>query len=470
MNRRMYLAALAIVLSLLPFATARAMDVRTLEFAPAPLGNPLIGLVPYAGKGTNADGSEIFPHSLEFSYLSLGRLMTGMNEFNWRPLEDLLNDVSGRGRQAVFRVYLEYPGRRNVIPEFLVKGGLEVHVYTNTNTQVQSPKVIETPDYEDPQLRQALENFIAALGERYDDDPRIGFISAGLLGAWGEWHVHPRNDLWAGMETQRLVMDAYTRSFKKTHVLLRYPAGENDPSYVANSKLPFGYHDDSFAYATRDTGDGSDAWFFVTKLMNAGALDKWKQHPIGGEIRPEVWGCCFDDPPCSPAGQSFDACVDDTHVSWLMDSGAFGRRMTEQRRRNAEASVRRMGYAFQITRAVFPARVTGDLFDLSLSITNHGAAPFYSDWPIELDVTDINGKSVRTFETNLKLTKINPGDPEASRTTRLDSGSLPAGYYRLLLRVRNPLTNGRPLRFANATQDQDAAGWLTLGAFERGAE
>jgi hypothetical protein len=42
---------------------------------------------------------------------------------------------------------------------------------------------------------------------------------------------------------------------------------------------------------------------------------------------------------------------------------------------------------------------------------------------------------------------------------------LPAGDYRLLLRVVNPLPGGMPLRFANAGQDADRAGWLTLGAF-----
>jgi hypothetical protein len=34
---------------------------------------------------------------------------------------------------------------------------------------------------------------------------------------------------------------------------------------------------------------------------------------------------------------------------------------------------------------------------------------------------------------------------------------------KLALRVANPLPKGKPLRFANADQDADAAGWLTLG-------
>ncbi len=62
--------------------------------------------------------------------------------------------------------------------------------------------------------------------------------------------------------------------------------------------VPFGYHDDSFAWATLETGRKEDDWFFQPALRQAGpeALTKWKSQPIGGEIRPEVWGCVFDKP------------------------------------------------------------------------------------------------------------------------------------------------------------------------------
>jgi hypothetical protein len=52
---------------------------------------------------------------------------------------------------------------------------------------------------------------IAALGSRYDGDPRIAFITAGLLGTWGEWHVYPHDaTLWASpMMVQDEVLDAY---------------------------------------------------------------------------------------------------------------------------------------------------------------------------------------------------------------------------------------------------------------------
>jgi hypothetical protein len=152
----------------------------------------LKGLVPYQG-----DVRDFFPHSLEFNYLPYSALVKGYDEFDWTRLEKMLDDIAARGHQTVFRIFLEYPGKKGAVPEFLVNDGLKVHKYLNTNTQPLPRAQVETPDYEDQNLRRSLKTFIAALGKRYDGDPRIGFITAGLLGTWGEWHTYPKNELFA---------------------------------------------------------------------------------------------------------------------------------------------------------------------------------------------------------------------------------------------------------------------------------
>ena len=106
--------------------------------------------MPYAG-----EWKDHFPHSMEFNYLPLSALVKGCDKYDWQPLESLLNDVAGRGHQAVFRVYLEFPGRTGVIPRFLLDGGLKVYKYLNTNTQPLPHAPVETPDYEDRNLRCA---------------------------------------------------------------------------------------------------------------------------------------------------------------------------------------------------------------------------------------------------------------------------------------------------------------------------
>ncbi len=279
-----HVAAVLTAVVFLPAASVLAAEpvpFRT-AYAPAPADNPLKGFVPYAGRGRD------FPHSLEFDYLSLASLMTGPTNFNWAPMERLLDGIASRGCQGVFRIYMEYPRKPSGVPEYLVKAGVTVRAWTNTNTQPLPPALDHTPDYEDPRLRAALTNFIAALGAHYDGDSRIGFITAGLLGTWGEWHCYPHSEWFASKAVQAEVMDAYEAAFRTTPVLLRYPAGDHDQVHAPNSGRSFGYHDDSFAWATLDTGRRSEDWFFLTALGKAGpaALDRWRTAPIGGEIRP----------------------------------------------------------------------------------------------------------------------------------------------------------------------------------------
>jgi hypothetical protein len=454
----MYHAAATLLLLAAPPA---AEPARTpLAYAPAPVANPLKGLVPYAG-----EGADRFPHTLEFDYVPLADLQTGYDSFDWKPLEKLLDAVAGRGHQAVVRVYLEYPGRKNAVPKFLLDAGLKVHKYKNTT---ENPPVdAETPDYADKNLRRAVRSFVAAFGEKYDRDPRIGFITAGLLGAWGEWHTYPKEDLFAPEAVQAEVMDAYEAAFKVTPVLLRYPVGPKEPGKAANAARPFGYHDDSFAWATLHTGKDDDDWFYMTALKGAGAAaeEKWKTHPIGGEIRPEAWGQVFDPKPANPRVQNFRACVEATHATWLMDSGLFEKKPTAARVKRAADEVRRMGYEFHAPGVTVGPVADGKL-PVSLELENRGVAPFYYDWKAEYGLL-ADGKVVRAFPAAGKLTGLLPGGKARVWADALDVSAVPAGTYTLAVRVPNPLPKGAPVRFANTTQDRDVPGWLSLTAVAR---
>lgn len=440
-------------------ATAVSAEDFQYEYAPAPAGNPLKGLVPYAG-----EHREEFPHSMEFNYLPLSVLVVGERTYDWQPLENLLDDVASRGHQTIFRIWMEYPGHNDGIPQYLVDQGLTIHEWNYTNTEPFPNQKIRTPDYDDPRLRTALVDFIAALGERYDGDRRIGFITAGLLGAWGEWHTYPRSELFAGRETQQAVLDTYEAAFETTRVLLRYPAGEGHWNYVENALGNFGYHDDSFAFATLETGREEDDWFYMSLLHAAGesAVNKWKSQPIGGEIRPELWGEIFDEDPGITEAQDFDECVAATHASWVMDTGMFRGEQPPARVARAIAAVQRMGYEFYIPSAKI--EVAGNALRLTCNIENRGIAPFYYAWPAECGLAR-EGEILAQWQTELDITGLLPGEVLELRTS-VNIDQLPAGTSQLMLRIANPLEGAPPVRFANTTQDADIVGWLTLGSVE----
>ncbi len=441
-------------------ASATEPRTVTLDEAPSPPDNPLKGLVPYA-----SPREDPFPHSLEFNYLPMGALMVGPDAYDWTRLERLLDEVSSRGHQTIFRIFLEYPGQDQGIPQFLLDEGLKVNVWRRDPEGPFTRRlVVRTPDYEDPNLRRALQNFIAAMGERYDGDPRIGFITAGLLGTWGEWHTYPHSEWFASKAAQREVIDAYRDAFSTTPILLRYPAGPDDYAYAPTFREPFGYHDDSFAWATLETGRRDDNWFYMAKLREAGrsALDRWKTHPIGGEIRPELWGVIFDKDPGVPQAQDFLECVETTHATWLMDTGMFREEPSETRYQRAVAMVRRLGYDFHVPSLTYEIEDSEDgAIRLDVNVENRGIAPFYYDWSIEYALLDNDGAVVRTIVGEGQLTGLLP-DQSRVWTDRIPLSDLEGGRYTIALRAVNPLANGILLRFANATQDADLDGWLTL--------
>ncbi len=430
-------------------------EIVHLKAGPSPADNPLKGLVPYSDYADEGDAH--FPHSLEFDYLPLAKLMLGESRFDWEPLEALLNKIAARGNQAVFRIWIEYPGQKSGVPDFLREQGMKVTSWKNADEK----KTCFTPDYDDERMVSALESFIGVLGKRYDGDPRIGFITAGLLGSWGEWHTYPREDLFASPKTQRRVLEAYEKAFNTSPILLRYPVGKEDDHWAANANYHMGFHDDSFAWGTLDRGKKDD-WFYIPLLKKAGdaALNKWRTQPIGGEVRPELWGQIFDAKPAHPQAQDFAECVRQTHVSWLMESGMFKEKAKASRYSGAKAQVQKMGYDFHVSTADILRDETK--LHVHLTVLNQGVAPFYQDWRLELAALDADGKVTHRWPVDWKLTALFPDDAAREWKAMLPLPQADVAGLTLALRVIHPLANGKPLRFANAEQDRHAPGWVSL--------
>jgi hypothetical protein len=376
---------------------------------------------------------------MEWFYLPLRDLMTGPSTFTFDSgLEPLLNDVASRGHQTVFRVYLDYPSLPTGVPQFLIDGGLLMRPYTDYGGG-------QSPDYDDPALVAALQAFIAALGARYDGDPRVAFLTEGLLGFWGEWHTYPHDTWFASVATQNTVLHAFANAFVKTRLLVRKPAGDS-PS------LPVGYHDDSFAYETLPPTSTN----FFPLVVAAGLQNIWQTQPIGGELRPEIQSTVFDDPPVSP--DDYPTCVTTTHASWLLNQTAFDPSFTGAKLDRALAGSAMLGYDLHVSSARASVPVDGSPVRLDVQITNTGVAPFYYDWPV--DVAVLSGDTlVQAWQPGWKLTTILPGGATVFTTQAAVPGLGAGGPYTMGIRVTNPLAGGPALRFGNAEQESV---WLRI--------
>jgi hypothetical protein len=172
-----------------------------------------------------------------------------------------------------------------------------------------------------------------------------------------------------------------------------------------------------------------------------------------------VWGCVFDNQGCEPKGQEFVRCVNETNVTWLMDSGMFGEKgkPSAERVKNAKAKAGRVGYEFFISKATVTSN--GVKTSVSVTIENRGVAPFYYDWPVEVAILDSDLAVKHSTKSEWNLPSILPND-NVERSAFLDAKLQEDD--RVAIRIPNPMPNGIPIRFANKTQQLDGGQWMLL--------
>ncbi len=408
-----------------------------LDYAPAPPGNPLKGFLPFFGNYAD------FPHSMEYFNLPLAEVSKGQNNFDFSSLERRIGEIASRGHQSVFRPVLDTPGEATGVPAWLIEGGLKFTDYSEHGGG-------RSPDYGNPRLIAALEGFIRELGARYDGDPRVGCLEAGLIGFWGEWHTWPHDKLMPSLPVRNRISQAYHQALRRTPVLLRTPQGDSPG-------LNFGYHDDMFSLNTLPT----QPWHFLAALGNAGLGEVWTRRPIGGEVAPSLQARRFE--PSGPGGEAEDflAAVRQSHATWLICHGLFAKPPQGPARALALEAECALGYELHV--AAWRAEwKSAEQVEVCFRVENRGVAPFYLPWKAELALAGRDRALRTSVQAGFTLDGILPGAAREFATT-LEVREAPSAPQSLLLRVPNPMPSGPPLRFANAAQDRDVPGWLTLG-------
>lgn len=435
--------------------TAQAEEWQPLETTAPRVDNPLKGFVPF---GIELDHEAAnFPYSMEWFYLPLDSVVKGDKVYDWTQFEQNLEAISDRGNQSVLRFYLDYPGKDSGVPDYLLgPDGIDqsrrYDLFDNDGKSF-------SPDYNDPRVQALITDFVDAFGARYDGDPRIGFITTGLVGFWGEQHTWPMNgyaDAAAGNpdgeqwmpepEVEKSFYYAWDEAFDTTKLLNRYP-------YAGLEDINVGFHDDSFAVSTLPNVD----WHFMAHMQANNLTDRWQTEAIGGEIQPPIQLCVFDDPPSceNPASEDFDEAVQATHVSWLMNHRAFTTGYEGAARDRALAAHASLGYDLAVTEARI--HESSGATNVTVRITNRGVAPFYYDWPLQFAILGQDGAVLAKKDVFANLPTILPGQTVEVQALLPDVAGLVA------LSIPNPMDGGAPLKFANAAQDRDVEGYLSLG-------
>lgn len=455
-------------------SSAATPQWTTLKEAPAPVSNPMKGFMPWAPEDGSAPGTvaNALPYTLEWASFPVNTVVTGRDTYNFTKVDALLDAIASRGHQAVIRFVLDTPGNKTGMPHYLIDAGTDT---SRTYDFYDNKKISFSPNYNDPKVQEMLLHFVAALGDKYDGDPRIGYITAGLYGFWGEEHTYPYsgyvNDQnptainWMPSDAFRArLVEAWDEAFDDTFIQNRYPT-------AATKAHGMGYFDDSLGYATLE----GTSWHFIPKLKEQGEGDAWHHSPIGGELYPPFQECAFSQPlrcPGRESGRDYKALesIQGAHATWLINQKAFTVGYTGDDLTRAQQASAAMGYTLQATRT--SATYHGAKATVAVDIKNTGSAPFYATWPLEVVLVDTKGAIVATQTLESPLPSVLPGQT-GTVTARF---TLPSEYrandsareLTSAIRVVNPLPGGVPVAFANATMDKPLPGYLGLTQLTRG--
>lgn len=389
------LSSSSVAASAAPYHTLTSSDLPLPNLAAAQ-PSPLKGFVTspewHTGGYIDPQYYNTIESTMEFYYIGLSDVMTGMDEFNFESVvEPRLVASASRGKHSILRFYMDYPrpdfnSYVSHTPQFLKEEPYNLQMTDWTSADLNA--VGSSPDYTDANLIMALENFVTALGNRYDGDTRIGYIQIGLLGFWGEWHTwtgDPSTDGWIPDSTKMAMIDVFDSAFQTTQLQTRYAHWY---AFGSNQRQGFGLHDDSFAYSTIDEGvyPTPMSWFFWSQVESLGANEFWKYGAMGGEVRPELQSIIFDTD--YPAGtqyhQDFGMCAATTHATYMLNYYAFGVGYQDEALESAIVASNQMGYAFRLLEVSIAEGAVTDTVDITATVIQDGLAPFYYDLSLAL--------------------------------------------------------------------------------------
>lgn len=327
---------------------------------------PMTGIVLWANSHNNTPlKTEDDYVQLEYAYVRPSDVVIGANRYEWSTLENLLAQVSGRGKQVILRWYYVYPGQPTAVPDYIK----DYSDYRET-TETSEGKATGFPDWSHAELQQAHLDFYTAFAERYDRDPRIAFLQVGF-GLWGEYHIYdPQVRLGENFPSktyQKKFLKHLAEVFHELHWSISIDAGDSSNTPIAADTelraLQFGNFDDSFMHSGH-ANYNTDMW----KIFNH--HQRYQHSPHGGELS---YYSDYDQRNAlnkdGMYGRTYEQLSRDFHITYMIGNDQPKYQDNQCIKEAGMAN----GYKFHIT-----AFKTSSARSL-VTVVNRGIAPIYYD-------------------------------------------------------------------------------------------
>lgn len=312
-----------------------------------------------------------------------------------------------------------------------------------------------SPNYDNVALISAHRRAIAALGERYGNDPFVAFVQLGSLGHWGEWHVNPEIGQMPKEEVREAYVAPYLQYFEAEQLLMRRP-------FSIAAEEGMGLYNDMAGH-----GEATQIWLdwiehggvydqTGEKAALAAMPDAWKSAPIGGELSSAI---DMADVLGIDLLKTIEL-LSTSHASWIGPNSLVNIDKDGPQQKALDQIMKTIGYRLRVDCMTVTRTLLGGV-NLEIDFVNDGVAPFYFDWPVVLRVQ--SNLHVTQIPLVIDLRTVLPGET-VTETIHFAKADLPEGMSTLSVAVLDPQTGKPGLALAMGTNPQKE--FVGLGSIE----
>ena len=311
--------------------------------------------------------------------------------YKWDEIDEMLDACEAHGLTYGIRImpYSSYLAE-DYVPQWVYDAGAQKYTAEsrdNPGTEIVFPK------WDDPVYLQAHKDFVKALANKYDGDPRVEFVDVRPFGDYGEWH----NSFAVGdeifmpsLDIQKDMLDCYAAAFQKS--LLVLPSNARGEIYQYALSIGITKRDDGLismpnvewsllpTYRANMPVIGENYWPYAwardTVRENEYSLVNWTPQRFRETIEiPHM---------------SIFALDQDSHCSY---------EFYQEQKDVIDEMCNRLGYNFTVTSA---ARYGNKL---AVRIRNTGLAPAYFNIDLCAEIADPDGNKIADFGKPVRIEK-----------------------------------------------------------------
>jgi hypothetical protein len=432
-----------------PPGDMRRFQPRAIPWSEPEIVNPLRGLYRWNNQEYAPQPRPAYDSYKRYAWRDLE---PWRGHYDFSTIDRDLEAAQRAGRKHAIRVRAMIHGDGPPVPDYLVAA--MGRGWWSHGTYV--------PDWNDPDFLERMERLIAALGRRYNGDPRLAWVDVGFYGNWGEWHTWPmtypaRNGA-VDMSTanKRELVDRMAAAFPSTRLIMG--SEDEDTLVYALRKYPtMGWRRDSLGSWIFD----ENSTFRNLRRRPADwelVMERWQTAPIISEfISPNDQR----DPDVYRLAQEQ---AEAYHVSLVSNGNTLAWDSLSRTGRSGLLDLgKQVGYRLVFSDLAINQELRpGEAFQVTSRWINHGNAPVYERWQPILELRDDGGRVRWCGRLDLDLADLLPSDRATGFADRFTlPGDLAPGRYDLVLVIRDPTGYRDPL--ALAIHGRQADGSYRLG-------